>query len=176
MSTGGAIETQRITDWLWRLSTPAVAAYAVRQGDGFNLVDTGLPGGAEGILGALATIGGPAAPLHEIVLTHGHRDHAGSTAGSRRATSCAGSDPPASSPSPVTPRAASPSTSRKPGSWSPATPSPPPTASRSSASSTPTRSGRSRAFAASPRSTSRSRASATAIRCWAKRGRGWPGP
>jgi hypothetical protein len=34
------MDLEPVTDWLWCLRTPLVQAYAVRQGDGFHLIDT----------------------------------------------------------------------------------------------------------------------------------------
>jgi hypothetical protein len=34
------VEVERLADWLWCLRTPTVQAYAIRERDGFNLVDT----------------------------------------------------------------------------------------------------------------------------------------
>ena len=77
------LQVEPINDWLWRLHTPAVAAYAVAERDGFNLIDTGLPDGAEVILSVLAQLSGngdTTPPVDQILLTHGHRDHTGSAA------------------------------------------------------------------------------------------------
>lgn len=41
---------QQVTEWLWRLKTPVVNAYAVKQGDGIALIDTGTAGQADTIL------------------------------------------------------------------------------------------------------------------------------
>jgi hypothetical protein len=38
------IDVLEITDWLWCLRTPLVQAYAVREREGFNLIDTGIAG------------------------------------------------------------------------------------------------------------------------------------
>jgi len=77
------IHVERLADWLWCLRLPLVQLYAVREGAGFNLVDTGTRGEEDAILGALAAIDGTApgdVRVHEILLTHGHDDHAGSAA------------------------------------------------------------------------------------------------
>jgi glyoxylase-like metal-dependent hydrolase (beta-lactamase superfamily II) len=52
-----------------------VNAYLVREEDGFTLVDTMLPGSAEGILAAARAAGGE---IRRIALTHAHLDHAAS--------------------------------------------------------------------------------------------------
>jgi glyoxylase-like metal-dependent hydrolase (beta-lactamase superfamily II) len=52
-----------------------VNAYLVREDDGYTLVDTTVPRGAEGFLAAAARAGGP---IRRIALTHGHGDHVGS--------------------------------------------------------------------------------------------------
>jgi len=71
------MEVERLADWLWSFRTPIVQSYAVRQGDGFNLVDANTAGNGDAILDAL---GGAGVTIDEIVLTHGHEDHAGSAA------------------------------------------------------------------------------------------------
>jgi len=52
-----------------------VNAYLVREEDGFTLVDTTVPRGADAVLAAAAAGG---APIRRIALTHGHGDHVGS--------------------------------------------------------------------------------------------------
>lgn len=76
------MELDRINDWLWCLRTPIVQAYAVRERDGFNLIDTCTAGEEGAILEALATADRQAGPvrMYEILLTHGHDDHTGSAA------------------------------------------------------------------------------------------------
>lgn len=53
----------------------AVNCFLVREEDGLTLIDTGVLGSARGILAAAGVLG---APIARIVLTHAHRDHAGS--------------------------------------------------------------------------------------------------
>ena len=73
----------RLTDWLWCLRTPLVNAYAVRERDGFNMIDASTAGEEGAILALLAGIDrqarGPVR-IHDILLTHGHDDHTGSAA------------------------------------------------------------------------------------------------
>jgi glyoxylase-like metal-dependent hydrolase (beta-lactamase superfamily II) len=80
------METVQVTSDIWLLPFPVGQVYAVRRPGGFALVDTG-PAGSEGpILRALETLGGAPEDLREIVLTHAHRDHAGSAAALAAAT------------------------------------------------------------------------------------------
>jgi glyoxylase-like metal-dependent hydrolase (beta-lactamase superfamily II) len=76
----GDMEIHRLTDWLWCLHTPVVQAYAVREGDGFNLVDASIAGQEDAILDALASVAGGEARVSEVLVTHGHDDHTGSAA------------------------------------------------------------------------------------------------
>jgi glyoxylase-like metal-dependent hydrolase (beta-lactamase superfamily II) len=52
-----------------------VNAYLVREDDGYTLVDTTLPRGADALMAAASRAG---APIRRIALTHGHGDHVGS--------------------------------------------------------------------------------------------------
>jgi glyoxylase-like metal-dependent hydrolase (beta-lactamase superfamily II) len=77
------VEWEQVAGWLWCLRTPIVRAYAVRDRDGFNLIDTSTAGQDEAILEALAGIDGRPVDrvrVYEILLTHGHDDHTGSAA------------------------------------------------------------------------------------------------
>lgn len=53
----------------------AVNFYLVREDDGLTVVDTGIPGSAEGIVAAARAVG---VPIRRITVTHGHADHTGS--------------------------------------------------------------------------------------------------
>jgi glyoxylase-like metal-dependent hydrolase (beta-lactamase superfamily II) len=52
-----------------------VNAYLVREDDGYTLVDTTIPRGADALIEAATRAG---APIRRIALTHGHGDHVGS--------------------------------------------------------------------------------------------------
>jgi glyoxylase-like metal-dependent hydrolase (beta-lactamase superfamily II) len=52
-----------------------VNAYLVKEDDGFTLVDTTLPRGADALLAGARQVG---TPIRRIALTHGHGDHVGS--------------------------------------------------------------------------------------------------
>ncbi len=55
-------------------------AYLYQEADRLTLIDTGLAGSADRILGAIERIGRKPKDLRQIVITHHHRDHAGSVA------------------------------------------------------------------------------------------------
>jgi glyoxylase-like metal-dependent hydrolase (beta-lactamase superfamily II) len=77
------MELNRLTDWLWCLRTDFVHAYAVREGEGFCMIDTSTAGNDEAILELLGGLAGSApeeVEIVEIFLTHGHSDHTGSAA------------------------------------------------------------------------------------------------
>lgn len=54
-----------------------VNCYFVRDADGLTLIDAGLPGSEQAIIGAAAALG---VPIRRIVITHAHMDHIGSLA------------------------------------------------------------------------------------------------
>ncbi|MFF4605553.1 MBL fold metallo-hydrolase [Streptomyces sp. NPDC001339] len=71
----------RITPTVWQLPFPVGHVYLVAlPGDGYAAVDTGVPGSAPAVLGALARLGGRPDQLRQIVITHSHIDHMGSAA------------------------------------------------------------------------------------------------
>src|SRR6201996_9760422 len=53
-----------------------VNCYLVRESDSFTLVDTGIPGGAAGMIAAARAIASE--PIARLLLTHAHGDHIGS--------------------------------------------------------------------------------------------------
>jgi len=75
-----AHEAQLLAPGVFFLEFGVGHAYLWDWGDGLTLVDTSLPGSAEVILAAIASIGRAPHDLTEIVLTHFHADHAGSAA------------------------------------------------------------------------------------------------
>ena len=52
-----------------------INCFLLREADGFTLIDAGLRGSADAILGAASQLG---APIQRIILTHAHIDHIGS--------------------------------------------------------------------------------------------------
>lgn len=71
------LDVVTITPTISMLRFDVVNAYAVHVDSGFVVIDTG-PFGSEGaILAALGQLGNPA-DVRQIVLTHSHKDHAGS--------------------------------------------------------------------------------------------------
>ncbi|MFI9049814.1 MBL fold metallo-hydrolase [Streptomyces sp. NPDC053427] len=72
---------REIAPHIWQLPFPVGHVYVVALPDGgYALVDTGVPGSAPAVLGALARLGGRPHDLRQIVLTHSHLDHTGSAA------------------------------------------------------------------------------------------------
>ena len=77
------VNTVHVASNVWALRFPIVQAYVVRWGSGAALVDSGVAGSEQAVLGALRQLGiGPGCrtPLRQIVLTHCHGDHTGSAA------------------------------------------------------------------------------------------------
>jgi len=66
-----------------RLGEHAMSIYptAIRDGESWTLIDTGMPGMAEAIRQQVAEAGFPASPLRAIVLTHQDIDHVGGLPG-----------------------------------------------------------------------------------------------
>ncbi len=82
---GGVLDVVSVTSTIWMLRFPVVNAYAVRLGAGFAVIDTGPRGSETAILDAVAQLG-EAPVIRQIVLTHSHRDHAGSADALARST------------------------------------------------------------------------------------------
>ncbi len=71
---------EQLAEDVWLIALPVSNAYLWRSGKRLSLVDTGVPGSADAILAAIAALGHSPEGLREIILTHFHRDHAGSAA------------------------------------------------------------------------------------------------
>jgi glyoxylase-like metal-dependent hydrolase (beta-lactamase superfamily II) len=69
-----------IAPTVWLLRFPVVNAYLVRTTAGAAIIDTGPLGSDDDVLNALGQLGFGASELRWIVLTHSHKDHAGSAA------------------------------------------------------------------------------------------------
>ncbi|HWM38286.1 MAG TPA: MBL fold metallo-hydrolase [Streptomyces sp.] len=63
--------------WLHLLRFPVGQAYLWRDGDALTLIDSGPPGAADDVEGAIGTLGLQPSALRRIVLTHFHADHSG---------------------------------------------------------------------------------------------------
>jgi glyoxylase-like metal-dependent hydrolase (beta-lactamase superfamily II) len=63
-----------------------VSAYLLETAGGLVLVDSGVPGSEDAILGAVAEAGHEPSSLTTVLLTHAHLDHSGSAAAVREAT------------------------------------------------------------------------------------------
>ena len=74
-----AAAATQITEGLWQINLGTVNAFLIDQGE-LTLVDTGLPGCADKIVAAIASIGKNVGDLKHIIVTHCHPDHAGSVA------------------------------------------------------------------------------------------------
>jgi glyoxylase-like metal-dependent hydrolase (beta-lactamase superfamily II) len=65
---------------LFFLRFPVGHAYLCVDRDGLTLIDTSLPGSAPRLAAVIQQIGRHPGELRQVVLTHGHADHAGSVA------------------------------------------------------------------------------------------------
>lgn len=78
---------QPIAPGLYELRLGQVNAHLIDdQNDGLTLIDTGYPGSAGAILGAIRDLGRSPDDLRQIIVTHCHEDHAGSLAELQRLT------------------------------------------------------------------------------------------
>ncbi len=76
-----------IAPGLYELRLGQVNAHLIDdQDDGLTLIDTGYPGSAATILGAIRELGRSPDDLRHIIVTHCHEDHAGSLAELKRFT------------------------------------------------------------------------------------------
>ena len=70
---------EEITAGVYRISSGRSNSYLLA-GDELSLVDTGMPGDAEGIIESITKIGRRCEELNYILITHAHMDHMGSVA------------------------------------------------------------------------------------------------
>jgi glyoxylase-like metal-dependent hydrolase (beta-lactamase superfamily II) len=69
--------TREIAPGVFRVGTTYVGCYALEEAGAYTLVDTGLPGHWEQLVGFLASRSAPVAAVKAVVLTHHHDDHRG---------------------------------------------------------------------------------------------------
>ena len=74
-----------IVDGLWEIRLGAVNVFLIDDGE-MTLIDTGMPGGAENLKAAIASIGKNVADIRHIIVTHCHPDHSGAAAAIKRMT------------------------------------------------------------------------------------------
>jgi glyoxylase-like metal-dependent hydrolase (beta-lactamase superfamily II) len=80
------LKPHQLAPGVYRLAGAVSNAYLWQWSEGLTLIDTGVPGSAHAILGAIAAIGAHPEDVTEIVLTHFHADHTGSVAELARRT------------------------------------------------------------------------------------------
>jgi glyoxylase-like metal-dependent hydrolase (beta-lactamase superfamily II) len=69
--------TREVAPGVVRVGTTYVGCYAVEEAGAYTLVDTGLAGHWEQLVGFLASRSAPVAAVKAVVLTHHHDDHRG---------------------------------------------------------------------------------------------------
>ena len=74
------MDVAELAPGLFFLRFPVGHAYLSVDRDGLTLIDTSLPGSAPRLAAAIRQIGRDPGELRQVVLTHGHADHAGSAA------------------------------------------------------------------------------------------------
>jgi glyoxylase-like metal-dependent hydrolase (beta-lactamase superfamily II) len=74
------MDVAELAPGLFFLRFPVGHAYLSVDRDGLTLIDTSLPGFAPRLAAAIQQIGRDPGELRQVVLTHGHADHAGSAA------------------------------------------------------------------------------------------------
>jgi glyoxylase-like metal-dependent hydrolase (beta-lactamase superfamily II) len=75
---------REVVDGVIEIPIGYVNAYAVIVDDGVILIDTGIPGRANKVIGALEDARRRIGEVHTILLTHWHPDHVGGVAELRR--------------------------------------------------------------------------------------------
>ncbi len=77
---------EQIVPGLYQIPLGVVNAYYIDDPEGGILIDTGFPGNADKILGALRELGRQPAEVKHLLLTHAHADHIGNAAALKKAT------------------------------------------------------------------------------------------
>ncbi|HKN45430.1 MAG TPA: MBL fold metallo-hydrolase, partial [Propionibacteriaceae bacterium] len=75
---------REVADGVIEIPIGYVNAYAVIVDDGVVLIDTGIPGRADKVTGAIEDARRRIGDVHTILLTHWHPDHVGGVAELRR--------------------------------------------------------------------------------------------
>jgi glyoxylase-like metal-dependent hydrolase (beta-lactamase superfamily II) len=76
---------KQIVEGVYVIPLGIVNAFLI-DADGLTLIDTGIPGSAGKILAAVEELGRRPDEIHQVLITHLHRDHTGSLAAIKRAT------------------------------------------------------------------------------------------
>jgi len=71
---------------VYMISFGPINTFLIESNGGYALIDTGLPGSADGILKAVAGLGKAPSAVRDILVTHAHPDHIGSLAAVKKAT------------------------------------------------------------------------------------------
>ena len=77
---------RQVVPGLYLINLGFVNVYVLEGQGGLTLVDTGVPGSAEKILGAVRSLGKHPADVKHILVTHLHGDHTGSLAALKQVT------------------------------------------------------------------------------------------
>jgi glyoxylase-like metal-dependent hydrolase (beta-lactamase superfamily II) len=80
---------RQVVPGIHMISTGPFNTFLLESDGGYALIDTGLPGSADGILKAVGGLGKPPSAIRHILLTHAHPDHIGSLAAMKKATGAA---------------------------------------------------------------------------------------
>ncbi len=78
---------QLVVPQVYQISLGIVNAFLLESNDDLVLIDTGTPGSADKILGAVRALGKRPSDIKQILITHLHADHTGSLAALKTATS-----------------------------------------------------------------------------------------
>lgn len=80
---------QQIAYGVYRLEPGGANAYLIETDEGLTLIDCAIPGKAEKLAAAIATLGLDAGRIGDILVTHHHADHVGSLAAMAQRTGAA---------------------------------------------------------------------------------------